>query len=73
VKTVQGQALALDTFNAIATAAQQQLFDTTVAGPELRDTTAFENALDNVPVNGDPNGAVSARAWDSPWPAASNG
>jgi signal transduction histidine kinase len=72
VKTVQGQSLALNNFDAIATDAQQQLFDTTVAGPELRDTTTYENALDNTKANDDPSGAVPPKAWDDAMVGRSN-
>jgi signal transduction histidine kinase len=64
VATLQGQKLALMGFSAVSTAEQQELYDRTVAGPELREALLFEGQLDGLGPNQNPTTVVKPEVWD---------
>jgi signal transduction histidine kinase len=62
--TLQGRDLALSGFSAVATPAQQELFDRSVSGVELRDTLFLEGVLDGLDNNDNPASVIDPAAWD---------
>ncbi len=48
IATREGREIAEHTFTAVATPEQQELFNRTVSGPEVRETLKFEGSLDSL-------------------------
>ena len=64
IATQKGQELALLSFTAVTTPEQQELFERTVTGPEVRAALEFEGKLDTLRPDQNPNEVVDPAAWD---------
>jgi signal transduction histidine kinase len=64
IATQKGQELALLSFTAVNTPEQQEFFERTVTGPEVRAALEFEGKLDTLRPDQNPNEVVDPAAWD---------